>query len=106
MMIDLPVNIFTPDRPLDPPEGRRRDHDWAAVFRCHIGDGDLPVKVYCDVTRNDEIDFETINVFIEPSHSGHRHDIEVTAVLDKEIRAQIVRQFEDDFEDIYEYNHR
>ena len=47
---------FTPDQRLDPPYIERADHDWAAVFRCHIGDEGLKVKVVCEVTCADEID--------------------------------------------------
>jgi hypothetical protein len=95
----------TPERPLDPPCGTRRDHDWAAVFRCHIGDEGLKVKVLADVTRADELDLDTIEVFIEASVAGFRRDIDVTNILNKMLREDIVRHFEANYDEIYAYNH-
>jgi len=95
--------LLVPDRPLEAPE--RDDHDWAAVFRCHIGDDDLPVLVCCDVTINREIDFNTITVYLEPKTSGHLHNIDITRVLNKLSRAEIEYHFELYYDNIYAYCH-
>jgi hypothetical protein len=97
--------LLVPDRPLDPPDNARDDHDWAAVFRCWIGDDDLPVLVVCNVTINDEIDFDSVQVFLEPKTTGHVHNIDITRVLNKMLRAEIEHYFELNFDNIYAYNH-
>ena len=104
-MYELPTIPRMPERPLDPPHITRANHDWAAVFRCHIGDEGLKVKVLADVTRADEIDLDTIEVFIEANVAGFRRDIDVTNILNKPLRDDIVRYFEANYDEIYAYNH-
>ncbi len=50
------------DRQFNPPEGKDSG-EWEATFTCQIGDDDgVEVVVICEVTRNDELDMETIYV--------------------------------------------
>ena len=98
----LPI---TPDRPLDPPCRATVAHDWAAVFRCHIGDEGLKVKIICNITCADEIDPESIMAYLEPSVSGHKHDVNITDILNHGHRADIRLFFEQNYDEIYAYNH-
>jgi hypothetical protein len=87
------MSYVDPDRHLNPPEPKAiPEREWEADFKCHIGDGDMPVNVLCEVTVNDEIDFESITVFAI--------GLDVTDLLNSEHRKQIVSYFENNFEDI------
>ena len=88
------MSYIDPDRHLNPPEPKaREEREWEADFSCHIGDGDVLVNVYCDVTIDDELDLEGIIVFIP--------DVaDITDLLNAEHRKQIVSFFERNFEDI------
>ena len=105
-MYALPTIPRTPERPLDPPYNERADHDWAAVFRCHIGDEGLKVKILCTVTCADEIDPGSIEAYLEPSVSGHKHDVRITDILNHGHRTDIRIYFERNFDEIYFYNHQ
>ena len=96
---------FTPDQRLDPPYIERADHDWAAVFRCHIGDEGLKVKVVCEVTCADEIDPGSIVVYLEANEAGFRRDIDLTNILNDGLRDDITKYFERHFDEIYDANH-
>jgi hypothetical protein len=104
-MFDLPTITYIPERPLDPPCIDRIDHDWAAIFRCYVGDDDQLVKVVCNVTIADEIDPDSIDLFIEAQVDGRRCDINVSRMINQLLRADIVRHFEANFDEIYAYNH-
>jgi hypothetical protein len=87
------MSYIDPDRHLNPPEPKTvPESEWEADFNCPIGDGDMLVNVMCDVTVNDEIDFESITVFAI--------GIDVTDLLNSEHRQQITGYFERNFEDI------
>jgi len=88
------MSYIDPDRHLNPPEPKaREEREWAADFKCHIGDGDVLVNVYCDVTIDDEIGLDSITVFA-------RGKGDITDLLNSEHRKQIVSYFERNFEDI------
>ena len=106
-MFNLYPMPITPDRALDPPDAIvRQDHDWACVFRCWIGDGEQQVKVICTVTRADEIDPDSIEAYLEPKITNHCHDIDVSKMLNAEIRRQITSHFERNFDEIHYSNHQ
>ena len=104
-MFTIPTPDRMPERPLDPPHITRANHDWAAVFRCVIGDEGMRVKVLADVTRAEELDPDTIEVFLEPATTGYRHDIPITDILNAGLRAEIASHFERHYDDIYDSNH-
>lgn len=104
-MFAIPTPCRMPERPLDPPCSTRTDHDWAAVFRCHIGDEGLKVKIVCTVTCADEIDPGSIEAYLEPSVSGHKQDIKITDILNHGHRTDIARHFERNYDEIYANNH-
>ena len=88
------MSYVDPDRHLNPPEPKAMpEREWVADFKCCIGDGDVLVYVVCDVTIDDEIDFETIIVL-----ANGKGDI--TDLLNSEHRQQITGYFERNFEDI------
>jgi hypothetical protein len=90
------MSYIDPDRHLNPPEPKAMPaREWVADFNCHIGDGDVLVNVLCDITVNDEIDFESISVCV--TALGER---DITGLLNSEHRKQIVSYFERNFEDI------
>ena len=104
-MYQLPTIPRTPERPLDPPYIERGNHDWAAVFRCHIGDEGLKVKVVCEVTCAGEIDPGSIVVYLEANDAGFRRDIDLTNILNDGLRDDITKYFERHFDEIYDANH-
>lgn len=104
-MFDLPTLPRIPERPLDPPYIERGNHDWAAIFRCWIGDGEQQVKVICTVTCADEIDPGSIEVYLEPKSTGCRHDINITKIVNDAIRQEITGHFERNFDEIHYHNH-
>ena len=88
------MSYIDPDRHLNPPEHKAMpEREWVADFKCCIGDGDMLVNVYCDVTINDEIDPESIGIEIPATG-------DITDLLNSEHRKQIVSYFENNFEDI------
>jgi hypothetical protein len=106
-MFNLYPMPITPDRALDPPDAIvRQDHDWACVFRCWIGDGEQQVKVICTVTRADEIDPGSIEVYLEPKSTGCRHDINITKIINDAIRKEITSHFDRNFYEIHYSNHQ
>ena len=105
-MFDLPTLPRIPERPLDPPWIEYEAHDWAAIFRCHIGDEGLKVKVVCEVTCADEIDPGSIVVYLEANEAGFRRDIDLTNILNDGLRDDITKYFERNFDEIYFNNHQ
>ncbi len=90
------MSYIDPDRQLNPPEPKAMpEREWVAAFKCYIGDEGVLVNVLCDVTVNDEIDFESISVCVPAL--GER---DITDLLNSEHRKQIVSYFERNFEDI------
>jgi hypothetical protein len=90
------MSYIDPDRHLNPPEPKAMpEREWEADFKCRIGDEGVLVNVLCDVTVNDEIDFESISVCVPVL--GER---DITDLLNSEHRKQIVSYFENNFEDI------
>jgi len=88
------MSYIDPDRHLNPPEPKAMpEREWEADFTCPLGDGDVLVCVLCEVTIDDEIDFESITVL-----ANGKGDI--TDLLNSEHRKQIVSYFERNFEDI------
>lgn len=87
------MSYIDPDRHLNPPEPKaREEREWSADFKCYIGQGGLEVNVLCDVSIADELVPDSLCI----SHKG----IDITDILNRELREEIVCQFERNFEDI------
>lgn len=97
----------TPERPLDPPEGREiGGHEWTAAFTCSIGDEGIEVSVTAEVTRDDELDPDSIqaviqHAFTEPSGQKRIVPVDISNVLNDMHRKQIANHFETHFGNIY-----
>jgi hypothetical protein len=93
----------TPERPLNPPEGREiGGHEWLASFACHIGDEGLPVQITAEVTRDDELDPESIQAFYRHSTNGLTSvPIDMSDVLNSQHRSQIAAHFSVNFSVIH-----
>ena len=93
----------TPERPLDPPEGRATGgHEWLASFTCRIGDEGMKVQITAEVTRDDELDPESIYALFMFSRQGLVFTpINVSDMLNEGHRKQITAHFDAHFDEIY-----
>lgn len=87
----------TPEQQLDPPDGLPRT-DWSAIFRCYLGEPETQVVVMCDVTCNDEIVPDSLEVFLPQTAPSDKRDVRITPFMNGTHRADIERHFERHFD--------